>query len=177
MAKFSVVFMPDAEAINTVSEMKEMLAAAIGWFNSKNALAHFTVFEFYDDGSSLVAICNKLALIASFMEPFSGFCSSFDSFDNGAFFLKPEQGTFEKMKTVMTDIIHKSDMIEKTITNTTPHMSVARRLTPEKLAIAKLLLTNADIRFNITCLTLRKFDEQIRQYVIFKEFPLQGMSQ
>ena len=172
MAKFSVVFMPDSEAVHAVREMIEILAGAIGWFNSKNALAHFTVFEFHDDGMSLTAICNQLACIASGLSPFDGVCRSFGQFDNGTFYLKPEPEPFEKMKAVMTAIIHKSGSIKKTVVNTTPHMSVARRLTPEKIETARQLLTKADVRFTVTCLTLRKFDEQIRQYAVFKEFPL-----
>ena len=46
MAKYSVVFNPSETVIETVKELKEQLSTKIGWFPSKNSLAHITICEF-----------------------------------------------------------------------------------------------------------------------------------
>ncbi len=51
MNKYSVVFMPDLQTIETVKQLKLLLADKIGWFNSKNSLAHFTIFEFLEENN------------------------------------------------------------------------------------------------------------------------------
>lgn len=49
MAKYSVVFHPSETVIEAV-ELKTELSAKIGWFPSKNSLAHVTICEFeYED--------------------------------------------------------------------------------------------------------------------------------
>ncbi|HUH25837.1 MAG TPA: 2'-5' RNA ligase family protein [Flavobacterium sp.] len=174
MKKYSVVFMPDAQTIESVKQMKAALADHIGWFHSKNALAHFTIFEFLAEESMEAIFCAQLERIASEIKSFEVICNAFDSFENGAFYIKPNEESTSKMSLLMKQVLQESNRIKKSITNTTPHLSIARRLTPEKLQIAKKLFTQVYIDFKVTQLTLRKFDENLKQFTIYKEFPLLG---
>ncbi|SFN22094.1 2'-5' RNA ligase [Paenimyroides ummariense] len=174
MNKYSVVFMPDLQTIEKVKQMKLLLAQHIGWFNSKNSLAHFTIFEFFEDENQEDKFCLQLDRIASEINTFNVQCDAFDWFDNGAFYIKPNEVSGTKMTELMKQVLKESIQIKKTITNTNPHLSIARRLSPEKLEIAKQLFTNIHLEFAVTNLTLRKFDESLKQFMVYREFPLLG---
>jgi len=174
MNKYSVVFMPDLQTIEAVKQMKLLLAHKIGWFNSKNSLAHFTIFEFFEDDLQEDKFCTQLDRIASEISAFNIQCDSFDWFDNGAFYIKPNELSTTKMTELMKQILKESTQIKKTVTNTNPHLSIARKLSPEKLEIAKQLFTHINLEFAVTNLTLRKFDESLKQFTVYKEFPLLG---
>jgi len=166
--------MPDLQTIEAVKHMKLLLAEKIGWFNSKNSLAHFTIFEFFEDDLQEDKFCSQLDRIASEINPFNVQCDAFDWFDNGAFYIKPNEVSSTKMTELMKQILKESTQIKKTITNTNPHLSIARKLSPDKLEIAQQLFTNINLEFAVTNLTLRKFDESLKQFTVYKEFPLLG---
>jgi len=65
MSKFSVVFMPDTDSIDLVRQMKIRLSDKIGWFHSKNSMAHFTIFEFLENDTNIQQIGKQLKRIAS----------------------------------------------------------------------------------------------------------------
>lgn len=174
MNKYSVVFMPDFQTIEAVKQMKLMLADKIGWFNSKNSLAHFTIFEFFEDDIKEDKFCLQLERIASEINHFNMQCDAFDWFDNGAFYIKPNEVSCTKMTELMKQVLKESTQIKKTITNTNPHLSIARRLSLEKLEIAKQLFTNINLEFAVTNLTLRKFDQNLKQFTVYREFLLLG---
>lgn len=174
MNKYSVVFMPDLQTIEAVKQLKLLLADKIGWFNSKNSLAHFTIFEFFDDDVHEDKFCLQLERIASEIDCFNMQCDAFDWFDNGAFYIKPNEVSSTKMTELMKQVLKESTQIKKTVSNTNPHLSIARRLSPEKLEIAQQLFTNVNLEFAVTNLTLRKFDDSLKQFIIYKEFLLLG---
>ena len=174
MNKYSVVFLPDLQTIEAVKQLKLLLADKIGWFNSKNSLAHFTVFEFLEDENQEDKFCLQLERIASEIYAFNMQCDAFDWFENGAFYVRPNEASTVKMSELMKQVLKESTQIKKTITNTNPHLSIARRLSPEKLKIAQELFTSINLNFQITHLTLRKFDEKLKQFIVYKEFPLLG---
>ncbi len=174
MNKFSVVFMPDPRTVALVKEMKLQLAAEAGWFNSKNALAHFTIFEFFAEEGTETPLCSQLERIASEIASFNVCCRSFDWFENGAFYIKPDAESRTRMTLLMQQVIQESTRIKKTVTNTTPHLSIARRLSPEQLLKARNMFTETDLSFPVNFLTLRKFDEHLKQFAIWKQFPLAG---
>lgn len=174
MNKFSVVFMPDPSTVALVKEMKLQLAAKTGWYHSKNALAHFTVFEFFCEEETETSFCMQLERIASHIASFEVRCRSFDSFQNGAFYISPDAASAAHLTVLMQQVIHESTRIKKTLTNTTPHLSIARRLSPEQLQTARSMFTHIDLRFPVNFLTLRKFDDRLRQFVVYRQFPLAG---
>lgn len=174
MNKYSVVFMPDLQTIEAVKQLKLLLADKIGWFNSKNSLAHFTIFEFLEEENQEDKFCLKLERIVSEIDSFKVKCDAFDWFDNGAFYIKPNTISSTKMTELMKQVLKESTQIKKTIINTNPHLSIARKLTPEKLQTAQELFTTIDLEFIVANLTLRKFDEKLKQFIVYKEFPLLG---
>lgn len=176
MNKYSVVFMPELKTIELIKLMKLTLADEIGWFNSKNSLAHFTIFEFLEEDINMERIEKQLERIASGINTFDVLCNSFDYFDNGAFYIKPDKSSTEKMRSVMKVILAKMNNIKKTITNTTPHLTIGRRLNGDQLQTAQKIFTEIHLSFEIQYLTLRRFDEKIRQFVIYQDFPLLGNS-
>lgn len=175
MQKYSVVFMPDTATIDKVKQMKLLLAENIGWFSSKNSLAHFTIFEFLEEDITMKRIEKQLKRIASEIKPFQVQCSYFDAFENGAFYIKPNEVSFIKMTELMKLVLKESTQIKKTITNTTPHLTIGRRLNDNQLQIAQKIFTEIDLSFEIDQLTLRIFDEKQRQFRIYKQFPLSGL--
>lgn len=175
MSKFSVVFMPDAATIEIIKQMKLQLADKTGWFNSKNSLAHFTIFEFLEDDTNIQQVEKQLKQIASGIKPFDVLCNSFDYFDNGIFYIKPDKASTEKMSSVMKEILMETNSIKKSVTNTTPHLTIGRRLNDLQLQTAQKIFTEVNLSFEISCLTLRKFDEKVRQFAVYKEFPLGGI--
>ncbi|MBA5792231.1 2'-5' RNA ligase family protein [Flavobacterium sp. xlx-214] len=174
MNKYSVVFMPDAQTIALIKEMKLRLSDEIGWFNSKNSLAHFTLFEFLEEAANESQFCKQLERIASEINPFEMTCDAFDSFENGAFYIKPNTETSLLMANEMKTVLKESTSIKKTITNTTPHLTIGRRLNNDQLMVAKQMFQEIDISFFVAHLTLRKFNEQTRQFDLYQHFPLLG---
>ena len=174
MNKYSVVFMPDAQTIDLIKEMKLRLSTEIGWFNSKNSLAHFTIFEFLEVDASEAKFCKQLERIASEIHSFEITCDAFDYFENGAFYIKPNTLSVSHMTHVMKLIIKETNTIKKEITNTTPHLTIGRRLNDEQLHIAKQLFQEIHIHFPVTHLTLRKFNEHTLQFDLYQHFPLLG---
>ncbi len=101
MNKYSVVFMPDVQTITLVKEMKLNLAAKAGSFKSKNALAHFSIFEFFSEVSQEDRFFTQLEGIASEIESFEIHCNSFNQYNNGAFYIKPSEDSTDKMSSIM----------------------------------------------------------------------------
>jgi hypothetical protein len=52
-----------------------------------------------------------------------------------------------------------------------PHISIARRLTPENLGKAKHLFTTINASFLCDSIVLRKFDPTLKQFFITDTFP------
>src|SRR5690606_24501288 len=175
MQKYSVVFMLDTATIDKVKQMKMLLAENIGWFSSKNSLAHFTIFEFLEEDITMKRIEKQLERIASEIKPFHVKCTDLNSFETGAFFIQPNQDSSEIMTLLMKQVLLESYFIKKNITNTTPHLTIGRRLNDNQLQIAQKIFTEIDLSFEIDQLTLRIFDEKQRQFKIYKQFPLSGL--
>ena len=77
----------------------------------------------------------------------------------------------EIMTLLMKQVLLGSHFIKKTITNTTPHLTIGRRLNDSQLQIAQKIFTEIDLSFEIDQLTLKIFDEKQRQFKIYKQFP------
>lgn len=166
--------MPDAQTIALIRDMKLQLSQKIGWYPSKNSLAHFTIFEFFQNQSNEAQLFKILEKIATHIQPLLMKCQSFDSFENGAFYVKPTEDSSQKMTEEMRYILQQTQHIKKSITNTTPHLTIGRRLNKEQLLQAQQLFQYIDVVFLITHLTLRKFNEEKKQFDVYQHFPLLG---
>ncbi|MDO5637909.1 MAG: 2'-5' RNA ligase family protein [Myroides sp.] len=177
MNKFSVVFMPDAQTIALIKEMKINLGSKCGSYKSKNALAHFTIFEFLEESNNEDKICNQLERIASEINPFTVQCTSFDYFSNNnsyTFYIKPSETSSVYMSNVMKEVLKDVTLVKKSHQTTTPHLTIGRQLSEKQLKSAKDLFKTIDLSFNMSHLTLRIYNNQIGQYEIYKTFPLLG---
>lgn len=83
---FSIVLHPAPEIIDKVKTMKNELASSIGWYNSRNSLAHITVNEFEAHPSDLSRILSNIDSICNTIKPTEAYFNSLDTFPNGAFF-------------------------------------------------------------------------------------------
>lgn len=171
MKTYSIVIQPSDNAIEEVKQMKELLASKIGWFNSKNSLAHITINEFERNEKELENIKTKLTEITRYFKPQRVQFTNFDTFPNGAFFLAPNEEAKQYLKQIMTSV-HKKFPYPVKIKSNEPHISIGRRIQPEKIVIAKSLFpANPTISFMCNKITLRVFNDERKQFDIIETFP------
>ena len=129
-----MISLPD-DIIELVRQMKLDLVEEIGWFHSKNSLAHITINEFKAKARVLVSIVEKITTICEHIQPITVRFNEFGSFPNGAFYIAPDLTSTENLMQIFKTI-HHSFTFETVFTNHEPHISVTRRLKPRKLAKA-----------------------------------------
>ena len=61
---YSIVFQPNQEIVMQLKQYKNLLAHRIGWFHSKNSLAHITIAEFNASSEQLPIFTKQLECIA-----------------------------------------------------------------------------------------------------------------
>ena len=180
---YSLAIYPSEDLISLIRSMKEQLAKEVGWFHSKNSVGHITIGEFKATDKEIAIIKNKLSRLCDSLEPVEVYLNGFDSYPNGAFFISPDQDSKNSLKPIMKRF-HESLRIPNMQKSDDPHLSIARRLTPEKLEKAKSLFTTIDVDFLCDSVVLRKFDEHIKQFAVIDEFkfnsnpqqePIQGI--
>ncbi|MDK2772324.1 MAG: 2'-5' RNA ligase family protein [Flavobacterium sp.] len=171
MKTYSIVIQPSDSVIAEVKQMKELLASKIGWYNSKNSLAHITVNEFEGNEKELENIKTKLIEISKYFKPQEVQFTNFDTFPNGAFFLAPNEEAKQYLKQIMTSVHQKFPYPVK-IKSNEPHISIGRRIQPEKIEIAKSLFSkNTTISFTCNKLALRVFNDDRKQFDSIETFP------
>lgn len=169
-ALYSIALSPSEAIICEVREMKEKLSSAIGWFNSKNSLAHITINEFMASDAELDTVKMELMAICDTLQPIAVTFNNFGNYPNsGAFFIAPDTVSAASLKTVMQQI-NDSLRVNTKFKNNEPHMSIARRLTPEKIAVAQGLFPSVVMKYCCDSVAIRKFDEERKQFDIIAVF-------
>jgi hypothetical protein len=162
--------MPDATTIEKVKTMKLNLADKIGWFNSKNSLAHITICEFTLDESTWEQMEKKVRSTIATFTPFKVQLNAFDHYPNGAFYIttdiESKKVLKEIMKTVTTSLPLKSQH-----KSSDPHLSIARRLNPEQLKKATHMFTSIHETFMCDAIYLRRFNPEKKQFDVVKSYP------
>lgn len=149
--------------------MKATLAEKVGWFHSKNSVGHITICEFKASDAVIEKVKQQLVRLCDGFEPTAVILNGFDSYPNGAFFIAPDNTSKNKLKPIMKRIndtlliknLHKSDA---------PHMSIARKLSAEKIAVANEIFTSINTSFILESVVLRKFNETIKQFEVTDTF-------
>lgn len=172
---YSVVIHPSKNVIDEVKVMKELLASKIGWFNSKNSLAHITINEFEAPTSELANIKKHLQNITQYLKAEEVLFNKLDTFPNGAFFLGAEENSKLYLKETMQNI-HQSFTYKTAIKSTEPHISIGRKITPENIKIAYTLFTTPSLFFLCDRIALRVFNTNRKQFDIVEEFIFEGKS-
>ena len=90
-SRYSIVISPSENNIADVKAMKEALAREIGWYHSKNSLAHITINEFMASDSEIELIKKQLSRICEGLKPVAVCLNSLDTYPNGAFFIAPNE--------------------------------------------------------------------------------------
>lgn len=173
--RYSIVIHPSQKVIDEVKTMKEQLASKIGWYNSKNSLAHITINEFEAPESELPSIKKHLKNIIQFLKAEEVIFEKFDTFPNGAFFLAPEQNSKLYLKNTLREI-HKAFIYKTAIKSIEPHISIGRKITPENIKIASNLFEKPNLHFLCNRIALRVFNTTRKQFDIIEEFIFEGQT-
>ena len=180
---YSLAIHPPEPILVLIKSMKDQLAAEIGWFNSKNSVGHITICEFKATDAAIETIKNQISKLCETISPIVVRLNEFGSFPNGAFFIAADTDSKNDLKHIMKRF-HKSLRISNMQKSDNPHLSIARRLTPEKLTKANHLFSSIALNFVCDGVVLRQFDENIKQFFVTDTFefkdnpqqePIQGM--
>lgn len=170
IATYSVVIHPPDEVINAIAALKQGLEQKIGWYHSVRSLAHIT-FNVFKLRAAAIPIWE--AYLRDFSSAQSPIPVCFDRvacFSNGSFVLLANEQTDLLLKEIMRDFNDNRPKgpVKK---SQRPHLTLARKLDAEQMAIAAKLITEVDIRFTLDRLVLRKLNLARGQYDIVGTFP------
>ncbi len=169
LEKYSIVIHPSEEIIDDIKTMKEKLASEIGWYKSKNSIAHITICEFEANDTDLKAIYSQLTKISAPITPLTVSTKDFDLFPNGAFFIAIEEESKKLLRPVMKKY-HNTLPVKTNHHSDTPHITIGRGLNSEQLNCAQNLFKSYIKSFYCDCIVLRKFDPSIKQYFVIEKF-------
>ncbi|RTY90621.1 2'-5' RNA ligase family protein [Flavobacterium sp. GT3R68] len=167
---YSIAISPSQDIISEVKEMKEKLNSEVGWFNSIHSWAHISINQFLASEAELETVKTELMAICDPLQPFEVTFNDFGTYPkNGAFFIAPDAASTASLKILMNQI-HDSLQVDTEFKNNEPHISIARRLTPEKLESAKRLFPTVNLHYWCDSVVIRKFSSEKKQFDIVVEF-------
>lgn len=169
MSLYSVVISPPEEIINEVAAMKQQLKNSIGRYPSCNSLAHITFNVFIGNEETLQRWERFVGNFVMSLLPMQLHFDKTGYFGNGAFFIAPDENSKIELVKVMKNF-HKQFPAPAHGKSKEPHISIGRQLNEEQLAIAKELFPAANLSFTCDNLVIRKFNEERKQYDIYKRF-------
>ena len=170
MAKYSVVFHPSEIVIEAVKELKEQLSAKIGWFPSKNSLAHITICEFDCELTTYENIKSRIINYCRYQNSFEVTFNAFENYTNGAFFIAPNTESKIKMAEIMKEI-PRQIQFPVNHKSSEPHISIGRQLTEAQLKIAYSSFNSVDLDFICDGITIRIFNTDRKQYDVLETIP------
>lgn len=164
--QYSVAISPPDSVIEQVRQLKQKLYTVIGPYGSAHSLAHISFDAFHINEDEVLSGLERR--IAGFAATQTGVPLIFDQVGtfpgNGTFFLAPDRVSASLLVRMRKIFRRKDDNSFR------PHISIGRRLTAEQLSKAKLLIWEADILFSCRDIVLRRFNEERKQYDIYKRF-------
>lgn len=169
--KYSIVFQPNQSLIELVRTMKLELAEEIGWYNSKNSLAHISIVEFKVQEEEISRIHKQIIRCSERFKPVTIYFQSFGTYPNGALYLEVDANSKETLKEYSRQLIGEFQikLFEK---SNNPHLSIARKLDQEKIEKALKLFDTPHITTEIANIALRKLNPIRKQYDIIHCYPL-----
>lgn len=172
--RYSIAIHPSTELIAKIKDMKEQLATEVGWFHSKNAIAHITICEFEADETNLERVKKQLLRICDSITPISVHLNGFGTFPNGAFFISPDENSKIILSPIMR-LFHNALVVKTYHHSDVPHLSIARKLSPENLIKASQLFTTFEEDFLCNGIVLRMLDLEIKQFRVIDSFEFKGL--
>lgn len=173
---YSLVIHPPQDILFLVKSMKEQLASEVGWYNSKNSVGHITICEFKSTETAIESIKKQIIKLCDSLVPVPVYLNEFSSFLNGAFYIAPDNDSKKELKHIMKQF-NKSLQVPDMKKSDNPHLSIARRLSPENLIKASQLFTEIELHFICDSVVLRQFDENIKQFFVIETFPFNNNPQ
>lgn len=168
--RYSIVISPPEAIIDLVKTMKNELSQEIGWFHSKNSLAHITINEFMAHESEIENIKKQLASICETLAPIQVHLNTFNHYPNGAFFIAPDEVSKIELKAIMKHV-NQYFRVKTLFKNSEPHLSIARKLSSEYISKSyKLFSKPIDLNFDCVGVTLRQFNPNVKQFEIITHF-------
>ncbi|WP_228520838.1 2'-5' RNA ligase family protein [Flavobacterium sp. HJJ] len=143
--------------------MKKQLAGEVGWYNSKNSVGHITICEFKANETAIEIIKKQIGKLCNPLIPVEVHLNEFGTFPNGAFFIAPNNNSKKDLKHIMKHF-NKSLQVLDMKKSDNPHLSIARKLSPENLIKANGLFTEVNLHFVCDSVVLRQFDEKVKQF-------------
>jgi 2'-5' RNA ligase len=166
---YSLVIHPPEDILTLVKNMKEELASEIGWYNSKNSVGHITICEFRATDAAIITLKNQIVKLCDSLTLVAVRMNEFGSFPNGAYFIAPDNDSKKDLKHIMKHF-NKSLKLQEMKKSHNPHLTIARRLSPENLLTANQLFTKIDLHFICDGIVLRQFDINLKQFFVIDTF-------
>ena len=170
---YSIAIYPPAEVMNLVKEFKDLLAKIIGWFHSRNSIAHITIIEFQASEAEILIIKDFLKRFCGNKSPFHINLDGFKNYLNGALFIAPDEESKLVTKSFMKQL-QASFPLKYHFGSKDPHMSIARQLDKQHIEIANYLFKEVKAEFDCDTVVLREFNEDIKQFVVIEKYILNG---
>lgn len=167
--KYSICFLPDQNTLEIVAAMKADLSSEIGWFNSKNAIGHITIMEFQATEQHIEKVDRFLEDCCSYFAPILSELGAFNSFPNGAFFLELDPIS-KKIYQDYANEVTKGLSIKNAYKSTTPHLTIARKLTSGKLQQAFDFFQEPAITMQCNQIALRRLNQEKLQFEIIATY-------
>jgi 2'-5' RNA ligase len=176
MKQYSIAFMPPANQIAYVKSKKDALCATIGWYHSRNSLAHITVLEFEIPQHKEHKLCEVVAYLRQFCSGIHPFDVRFNCLNTlgKAFCLLPSMNSEAFLSAVMKACVAKFPFM--CFKSSKPHITIGRKLDPNQLGLGRerFAAEKPDIRFMADGLYLRMLNERRGQYEVIAKFDFLG---
>lgn len=167
---YSIVVYPPPEVIDEVAVMKDIFAAKIGRYASRNSKAHITVITFMSDQYELLFYIRQL----------EKFCYSqkkqevvFDQLSLSKFSHAAVMLPHDSSKSYLSDLLkrlRKQLKTSQTLNGSNAHISIGRELTSAQIDLAENLYDHVSLKFSCDTVAIRKFNETARQFEVIKTF-------
>lgn len=169
--KYSFAICPPAETVEWGRAQKDLLAARIGWYPSRNSEVHLTINVIMVDEEELLLWKKYVREFCGMQTPFEIVLNGTDSYPNGAFYITPDETSAQALVEMMKRF-HRNAPFTNAKRSEDPHLSIARQLKPERLIVARELWEGTQINEHFLCdnIALRKFDTRKKQYSIEERF-------
>ncbi len=168
--KYSLCFQPDLALIEQVKAMKLQLGEVIGWFNSKNSLAHLTIAEFQTSEQDIQRMHQQITRCCNGFTPVETHLSSFGTYPNGTFFLEVDPLAKPQLKTYAQKLF-RTLQLKNAYKCTDPHLSIGRKLDDTKIQQAYALFEQPQLSFCCDLVVLRRLNTERRQFDIIHYYP------
>ncbi|WP_104383158.1 2'-5' RNA ligase family protein [Sphingobacterium sp. HMA12] len=171
--KYSFVFQPDESGLVLVDGLKQGLRAALaeefpdkgkGWYHSCNSKAHVTICAFTGNDDMLAQAIAALQQSLRYERSQYVYFDHFASFAGGAFYIGPTVHARSYLKDRARKVVHTLNPFDLIEISDEPHISIGRRLEPERLEFAKKMLRSVDLSFMCTGVYIRRFNPDMGQY-------------